>query len=359
MKKIIILVSAIFMAIISVQAQKIQTIDKDGQPVPYASIIGENGNIIGTTDFNGILDDVKGAKVVSVTHVAYQPKRVQIGQDSRIILEDADFGLPEITVTKKPLVYVQTYYRMIYMDDDSDMPICYYRAGVLNNSFERKDKSVSSDEKHISACSNGLFKTMLNTLLGAVIKQVAGLKTEKIENRLKKKYKDVGLIFVPDGPGKQRITDNYGTVGTVSDNQAKGERRYSYETRLLSKHLTMATGSNKKKAKTEKREKRQKDRVDQDFIVYRIDEDGNYSPEDYVMTQRFTSYYDEKQQHHVNILSQVFTIERAYVTKDELKQLKKDNKMKMTYQNILGFERTHNIPPIPADIQKRIEEIAK
>lgn len=49
------------------------------------------------SDLNGILDDVKGAEVVSVTHVAYQPKKVKVGQGGRVTLEDADFGLPEIT----------------------------------------------------------------------------------------------------------------------------------------------------------------------------------------------------------------------------------------------------------------------
>ena len=347
------------MIAVSATAQKLQTVDKDGQPIPYASIIGEDGNIIGTTGLDGILDDVKGVEVVSITHVAYQPKKVKVGHGGRITLEDADFGLPEITVTKKPLVYVQTYYRMVFLNDGAEMPICYYRAGVLNNSFERKKKNVSSDEEHFSACNKGIFKTALNTILGAYIKKIAGLKMDKVENRMMKKYKDIGLSFVADGPGKQRITDKYGTVGTVADNQEKGERRYYYESQKLSKHMVLATGSDKKKAKVEKKEESQKDRVDQDFIVYRIDEEGNYSPEDYVMAQVATSYYDEKNKGHVNILLQVFTTECAYVTKDELKQRKKDNKMKMTYQNVYEFERAHKIPAIPADLQKRLNEVMK
>lgn len=104
---------------------------------------------------------------------------------------------------------------------------------------------------------------------------------------------------------------------------------------------------------------RQKDRVDQDFIVYRIDEKGNYSPEDLVMQQAFTSYYDTKNNCNTYIMVQVFTTDRAYVTKDELKQMKKDNKMKMTYQNILKFERDHKIPALSPKFQQRIQELAK
>ena len=350
---------AAMMTAMSVQAQKIQTVDKDGQPIPYASIFTETGDIIGTTGLDGILEDVKGAEVVSITHVAYKSKKVKVGQGGRVTLEDADFDLPEITVTKKPLVYVQTYYRIVYQSAGGDLPVYYYRAGVLNNSYDKKTKKVSSDEDHFSACNIGILKTTVNTLLNARIKQMANLKMGTIETRMKQKYKEIGLSFVPDGPGKQRITDKFGTVGSVTDNQGKGERRYSYDSHQLGRHKIQVTGSDKKKAKADKREERKKNRKDLDFTVYRIDEDGNYAPEDFVMQQGAASYDDEKDNDHVNIMIQVFNVDRAYVTKDELKQLKKEKKMKMTYQNLQQFERDHNIPPLPAELQKRINEVVK
>ena len=127
----------------------------------------------------------------------------------------------------------------------------------------------------------------------------------------------------------------------------------------MSQHKIQVTGSDKKKAKADKREEREKNRKDQDFTVYLIDEDGNYAPEDFVMQQGATSYDDEKHKSHTNIMIQVFTVDRAYVTKDELKQLKKEKKMKMTYQNLQQLERSHNIPALPAELQKRINEIVK
>lgn len=33
--------------------------------------------------------------------------------------------------------------------------------------------------------------------------------------------------------------------------------------------------------------------------------------------------------------------------------------MKMTYQNLQQLERSHNIPALPAELQKRINEIVK
>ena len=176
---------------------------------------------------------------------------------------------------------------------------------------------------------------------------------------MKKNYNGIGVTFSPDGPGRQRITDKFGIVGSVTDNHDKGERRYSYDGHVMARHRIQVTGSDKKNAKADKRDDRKKNRKDQDFIVYRIDEKGNYAPEDFVMSQVATSYDDEKSKGHTNIILQVFTVERAYVTKDELKQIKKDNKMKMTYQNIIQFERGHHIPAVTADLQKHINKIVK
>ena len=56
---------------------------------------------------------------------------------------------------------------------------------------------------------------------------------------------------------------------------------------------------------------------------------------------------------------QAFATDHAYVDKDELKQIKKQNKMKMTYQNIRQFERGHNIPALPSVLQQKLNELWK
>lgn len=359
MKRILMMAAVAMITAMTMNAQRIQVCDSEGQPVPYAHIINDNGDIIGTTNLNGILDDVKGAKVISVSHIAYKPKKVNVERGGRITLEDIEFDLPAITITTKPQVYVQTYYRMFYMNDDPEMPAYYYRGGLLNNYFDNNTRKRSSDEDHFSACNIGILKTLLNTLLSPYIKQFAGLSMNKVEDRMKKKYGKTELSITPDGTDRQRITDKFGVVGSITDNHEKGERRYSYDLHLMQQHLLQITGSDKKIAKAAKREETELNRKDQDFTIYLIDENGNYDPEDFVMSQVATSYDDAKDNSHVNIIMQVFTTKRAYVTKDELKKIKKENKMKMTYENLIQFERSHNIPPLAADLQKHIKEIVK
>lgn len=115
MRKILFLVTAAILAAMSATAQRIRTIDKDGQPVPYVSVMTTDAKYIGVTDIDGYIADVKGADTISVNHVAYKPKLYKVnGKSGSITLEDADFGLPEIVVKKKPYVYVQSYYRAYF-----------------------------------------------------------------------------------------------------------------------------------------------------------------------------------------------------------------------------------------------------
>jgi hypothetical protein len=40
---------------------EIEVVGADGHGIPLASVLTEDGNLIGTTDLNGVLADVKGA----------------------------------------------------------------------------------------------------------------------------------------------------------------------------------------------------------------------------------------------------------------------------------------------------------
>ena len=174
-------------ALLPASAQKIQTLDKDGQPVPYVSIMTPDARFIGITDLNGIIDDVNGADTISVSHIAYKPKLYKVnGKSGHITLEDADFGLPEITVTKKPLVYVQTYYRMYMYSEEKG--IIYFRCGITDNSYDRKTKKLKADTNHGSKAFMGIVKTLLNAMVGGTLDKHSQIRMKKIEDNIKKNY---------------------------------------------------------------------------------------------------------------------------------------------------------------------------
>lgn len=358
-KKLITLL--LILSAVPTVAQQIRTIDKDGQPIPYVSVLTTDAKFIGITDLDGILKDVKGADTITVSHVAYKSKLYKVnGMSGSITLEDADFGLPEIVVKKKPYVYAQTYYRLINYDDS--LGVVYYRVGLTDNVIDRKTKKLSANTRNASKAKYGILKTVLNAAIGSKINKRSELPMQKIEELLKKRYDGAKVKITDEGSGKKRISDFKGTVGFITDNQSTGQRHYSINMSKLHNDGLEAKGDKKELAKRNKRNAKKKNQQENDYYIFRIDENGNYSPEDFMMLQYMTSF-DETEEDgkevHTVMAFQVFTIDRAYVDKDELKAMKKDNKMKMSYQNIRQFEQAHKIPAFAPNIQKKLNELWK
>jgi len=361
MKKIILMAVAALMATMSAEAQRIRTIDKDGQPVPYVSVLTTDARYIGVTDINGVIEDVKGADTISVSHVAYKPKLYKVnGKSGTITLEDADFGLPEIVVKKKPLVYVQTYYRVYFYNDEDG--VMYYRVGFTDNIYDRVTKKLKTSTTHTAKAKYAILKTAFSALAGNIVDKHSQIKMKPLEERIKERYKDIQVKITDEGNGRKCISDFKGTIGYIVDNKEAGQRRFSYDSGKASAHRLEAQGKDKKLKKREAKDAKERNREDADFELYRIDDDGRCAPEDFMMSQWMTSYDKDNKKgesiHNVHCV-QVFATDRAYVDKDELKQLKKENKMKMTYQNILQFERAHKIPALAPAIQKKLNELWK
>lgn len=361
MKKIILMAVVALMATMSAEAQRIRTIDKDGQPVPYVSVLTTDARYIGVTDINGVIEDVKGADTISVSHVAYKPKLYKVnGKSGTITLEDADFGLPEIVVKKKPLVYVQTYYRVYFYDDEYG--VMYYRVGFTDNVYDRVTKKLKTSTTHTSKAIYAILKTAFNALAGNIVDKHSQINMKPLEERIKERYKDIQVKITDEGNGRKRISDFKGTIGYIVDNKEAGQRRFSYDQSKIRTHVLEVKGKEKKLKKRETKKAKERNREDADFELYRIDDDGRCTPEDFMMSQWMTSYDEDNKKgesvHKVHCV-QVFATDRAYVDKDELKQLKKENKMKMTYQNILQFEHAHKIPALAPAIQKKLNELWK
>ena len=359
MKKFLLLAVAALMAATNVMAQRLQVVDADGNPVPYASVLNPKADYIGITDLEGVLADLKGEKDIIITHVAFKTKNVKPnGKDVVVTLEDADFDMPEITVQPKPYIYVQTYYRMFICSSVDGM--YYYRAGLTDNSYDTTKKTVSGHTNMTSKAKYALLKTVFGAF-GSLLDRYSQISSKSFEERMKERGKEAKLTFTEVAPGKQVITDFKGTIGSVTDDMTDHLRRYSYDSHQLFLHNLEATGKDKKLRNRMEKAERKMNREESDYYLYRIDDKGNYGPEDLVMFQNMTSWDREEdgKTEHVTVGMQVFTTDRAYVTKDELKQRKKDNKMKMTYANIRQFERDHNIPALAPAVQKNLDELWK
>lgn len=141
MKKFLMMAAVVAMTAITVNAQRILVVDNEGHGIPLVSVLAEGGTLIGTTDLDGVLPDVKGANRVTVTHVAYKPKQVGVTSqtDGRIVLEDLDYSLSEVVVKPKPYIYVETYYRVYVYRNDS---LGYFHCGIMPNVYAPKLKKL-------------------------------------------------------------------------------------------------------------------------------------------------------------------------------------------------------------------------
>ena len=76
-------------------------------------------------------------------------------------MQDETFQLTELEVKPKELLYVQTYYRLVYVCDEG--PI-YFRAGVVDNTYELAKQKISAKTRSVSKGENGLIRFLLSTL---------------------------------------------------------------------------------------------------------------------------------------------------------------------------------------------------
>ena len=138
MKKILLILAVCALAAIGVRAQKVQVVDDEGLGIPLATVLTEEGVMIGSTNLEGYFD-MNGAQKVVVTHVAFKPLEVSAAtiKDGRVRMEDQDYALKEITVTPKQYIYVENYYRVYVFRNDS---LCYFLTGIMPNAYDPQKK---------------------------------------------------------------------------------------------------------------------------------------------------------------------------------------------------------------------------
>ena len=348
-------------ALTSLHAQKIQVVDRDGNAIPYANVMTTDAKLIGTTDLDGVLNSVNGAKNIVITHVAYQSQTVTIppsslrggGEGLRVTLADATFDLPEITVTKKEYTYLQVYYRVVAINKEG---VQYYRSGISDNFLNKSSGKQETSKQHIVKSQSTMLKLALNMFVGGKIDNYAKMHTETVEKTLQENFPRQGLRFVASGAGRKNIVDKYGTIGSITDKN--GKRRYSFDLHKAALHKMQAEGKTKDLKKAKQAEAKNRNIVSSSYRAYSIDGNGKYNPEDFLMEQHMLSFESENNGQTIIILD-YYASDRGYVTKEEMKAIKKRNKAKLSFSYLQNFERSHNIPPLAPEILAKVKALAQ
>ena len=304
-------------SLVNVYGQRIQVVDQKGNGIALVSVTTIDGNLIGTTDIEGVLSNVKGHQKVGLNHLAYQPKMVTVSElkDGKVTLLDLDYNIAEIVVKPKQYIYVETYYRVYLFIGDS---LTYYRAGILANGYDPKKQEVDLGGiwAYGSFCDKG--RTWKNAITSRYAEQGGGISKESalgfLSNSDKaKNYYAVTLTDLDDG--RLRVSNPEGTVGYITN--ANGVSNVTLDGGKMQLYANKTHGENKML------ERRENANYEYQYTeMFRIGDDDKVAPEDLIMKVNQWEY-DKKGEHHKMIL-ETYATGRDYMDKKEFKAKKKE-----------------------------------
>lgn len=348
----------LFCGAISVHAQKIRVVDNEGHGITLASVTDANGVLIGLTDLNGEIADVKGATTVAVTHLAYKPKSVSVASltDGRIKMEDNNFGLNELVVMPKPLIYTELYYRFYAYVDDS---LRTFVAGIAPYVYNIQKKKVTAKFPDYATAVFNLkdvswWKVRSERMANGGVRVNPG-EALLANGSWKKKYY---IEKVADGKNRWKIVNPRDTVGILV--HANGLSTLTIDGAKAQMY------SDEREGRTKLLKKRQNSNYTFEYVeVFRMNEDGEVGRDDYVMSLNHWEL-DGKKGRETYIV-EAWVTDRGYMTEVEFKQKRKDIEAMNTTMNMwhmpLGkledYERQHNIPAISEEVRKAVALITK
>ena len=358
MKKQLVLTLLLLVAT-AVHAQRIQVVDVDGVPIAAVCITNEKGALVGTTDNDGWLEDANGQKHLYFSHVAFKAKGVNIDTvpSLTVVMQDVNFQLSELVVKPKELLYVQTYYRCVYVCDDGPL---YFRAGVVDNTYELAKKKISCKTRSVSK-GRGILRFIISTLVGRYIDEWAQIDTLTTYKKILNEVNKGSLIITQDPSGRRMVSDTISVLGYISDDLQAGQRTTNFDRWTYRDHRK-ATEAAAKEAKTGKKQKEKKDEFTANhgyYEVYNVDENGQSRIDDLVMKQALVSGHFERTDQNYVILFETYTIGRDYIDKKDFKQTRKENQVEMNINELRRLEQNHHIPPLAPNLKAAVDELFK
>ena len=351
MKKILVMVVVAMMTAISAQAQKIEVVGADGHGIPLVSVLTEDGNLIGTTDLNGVLADVKGAAKVAVTHVAYKPQLVTVAslQNGRITMEDVGYDLAEIVVKPKPYIYIEVFYRVYVYRNDS---LCYFLSGIMPNVYDIQKKKMEHGSyyqavaEHCNKMGAGSTWFVRAGRYGAGIATSKGLST--LEQKMKEKYYVTATV---DNPTHTTYSNPEGVVGQLV--RTGGQMRMTLDAGNAQMYANKANGE------TKVLKLREEKNYEYQFTMILDDDTEGHAVENYMMDLNHWEYNDKKS--HVKFFIENYATNHYYMDKqewkDKKKSMKEDYSNKMTLDQLDSYATSHYLPALSSATRQAIGKL--
>ncbi len=335
------------LAAMCAQAQRLEVVDADGHGIPLVSVLTEDGTLLGTTDFNGVLANVKGNARVTLTHVAFKSQVVTMSSlvGGRVTMEDSDYRLAEVVIKPKPYLYVETLYRVYVYRNDS---LCYFASGIMPNACnvqKQKREHGSYYQARTEYCSKfGAATTWSARAHVFHAGLVRTMSLEMMEQKMKEMYY---VTATANSPSRSTYSNPQGTVGYLT--------RTNGQVRMTLDGGTEQMYANEVKGETKLLKKRQEMGYEYQYVIAWTDDEAQApGVENFLMESNHWEYNDN--QGHVKFFVETYATDHYYMDKAEWKARKKSIKAdygsSMTLDQLAEYERHHHIPALsPATFQ--------
>lgn len=328
---------------------------RTGLPLPKASVFDKNGVFIAVTEDDGkVPENVSSYSYpLNIRYVGYVPLKVMAPDLGVVTMEESSYTLPEVVVddVSRNILYILAYVREYSTLENSKDTIAIYKEQIVDYAIpvgkakykgwkkprvldQKEYEYLKIDKKNSSIdtllySDGGKFRTTnFNIARTFHIPEpiLSGDSTEVIKYGKyypEERWSNVGESYIYEKDGMANHKDHYYAPGFLklfgmSASQSMDEYKYKFE-------KGMKPGAN---------------------VENLIEASENFDMT--IKGKLFKKATEQNEDTEMSFFSEMFVVDRAYLTADEAKELKKD----VPVFDIVNFKIPEGIPAPPDEIVK-------
>lgn len=336
-----------------------------GMPLPKASVFDKNGVFIAMTDENGIVPEniSSYSYPLNIRYVGYVPLTLMSPDLGTVTMEESTYTLPEIVIddVSRNILYLQAFVREYGTLDNSKDTVAKYKEQIVDYAIPvgkakfkgwKKPRVLAQQEYELLKIDKK--KTSIDTLMYS-----EGGKLRSTNFDIAQKFKMPESILSGDSTeyvkeGKYSREERWSVVGDSyiyeTDGLADNKDHYFQPGFLKLFGMSAAQTIDEHKYKFEKGAKPGAS------VENLVEASENF---DIILKGKlFKKATEQNEDTNMQFFSEMFIIDRAYISADEAKELKKDAPV----INMDKFKVPDGIPAPPEEVVRlkaAVRDVAK
>ena len=350
----LVMITVLFMSMTSL-AETIITDGETGLPLSKASIFDKNGVFIAVADEKGRIPEnlSPSSYPLNIRYVGFEPITVMNPNSGNVSMTESTYTLPEVVIddVSRNILYIQAYVRGYETLDNSKDTIAFFREQVVDYAIPigkakykgwKKPRVLAQKEyEYLKVDKKDVQKDTL------IYKENGKFLTTNFD--IAQKFKFPAEILSGDTAeyvkqGKYYPAEKWAVLGDS----------YIYEKDELANHqdhvfqpsFLKLLGASAAQTMDESRYKFEKGTKSQINVENLVEASNNWNM--ILKGKLFKKASEQNEDTKMAFFSEMFVIDRAYLTADEAKELKKDAPV----VDIRNFKVPEGIPAPPEEVVK-------